>query len=94
MERKYNAIKISPADNVATVTLPIESGDTVCWLQDGAVAQIKAVTNVPQYHKISLSGIRSGEKVIKYGEIMAMATEDIPAGAHVHNHNVTSGVQS
>ena len=34
--------------------------------------------------------IHAGEAVIKYGSPIGLATVEIPAGAHVHTHNLAS----
>ena len=94
MEQKINAIVISSSDNVATVTSGIKSGETVRYLLGGVMNEITSVTDIPQYHKISLKDIDEGGKVIKYGETMAVATSPIKKGSHVHNHNVASEVSS
>jgi altronate dehydratase small subunit len=44
--------------------------------------------NIPFGHKVSLRDIEKGEKIIKYGEVIGEATEDIKAGSHVHVHNM------
>ncbi len=41
-------------------------------------------------HKIALREIKKDDNVIKYGEISGVAKEKIPAGSHVHVHNVKS----
>ncbi|MDD2573539.1 MAG: UxaA family hydrolase [Bacillota bacterium] len=43
---------------------------------------------VPFGHKVSLRDIKKGEKIIKYGEVIGEAIEDIKAGSHVHIHNM------
>lgn len=45
---------------------------------------------IPAGHKYALRPIACGETVIKYGEIIGRATQDIPAGDWVHTHNVKS----
>jgi len=45
---------------------------------------------VPLGHKIARTDIRAGNKILKYGAPIGVATADIPAGAHVHVHNVRS----
>jgi altronate dehydratase len=45
---------------------------------------------VPLGHKIARTDIRSGDKILKYGAPIGVATADIPAGAHVHVHNIRS----
>ncbi len=39
---------------------------------------------------MALRIIRAGEAVIKYGSPIGLATAEIPAGSHVHTHNVAS----
>ncbi len=45
---------------------------------------------VPAGHKYALRDITQGEYVIKYGEIIGKATQDIRKGDWVHTHNVKS----
>jgi altronate dehydratase len=77
---------ISERDNVATALQALEAGRQ---LEIGG-AMITAIDTVPSGHKIALTTIRSGEAVIKYGSPIGLATAEIPAGAHVHTHNLAS----
>ena len=43
-------------------------------------------------HKIAAREIKKGEDVIKYGFPIGKASEDIPAGARVHSHNLKSAL--
>ena len=45
---------------------------------------------VPIGHKIARGDIKAGDKILKYGAPIGVATADIAAGAHVHVHNVRS----
>ena len=45
---------------------------------------------IPAGHKFALREICKGEYVIKYGEIIGRATQDIAQGEWVHTHNVKS----
>ena len=45
---------------------------------------------IPAGHKYALQDISCGEYVIKYGEIIGRATQDIAKGDWVHTHNVKS----
>ncbi len=45
---------------------------------------------IPAGHKYALRAIACGEYVIKYGEIIGRATQDIAEGEWVHTHNVQS----
>ncbi|MCL2204646.1 MAG: altronate dehydratase family protein [Defluviitaleaceae bacterium] len=44
-------------------------------------------------HKIATQDIRAGAEIIKYGYPIGVATADIPAGAHVHSHNIKTRLQ-
>ena len=65
-------LQIPPADNVAVALAQIAAGD-------GFAAEA-----VPVAHKISLRFIAKGEKIIKYGHPIGVATVDIPVGHWVH----------
>lgn len=45
---------------------------------------------IPAGHKFALRDIKQGDYVIKYGEIIGCATQDIKCGEWVHTHNVKS----
>jgi predicted RecA/RadA family phage recombinase len=86
------AIQIDDRDNVATVTGDVRKGESVEILSpDGKVIlRAKPVDDIAFGHKLSLRRIREGEEIIKYGEIIGVASRDIPAGEWVHTHNVNS----
>ena len=48
--------------------------------------------NLNDGHKYALRDIKKGENIIKYGNPIGHATEDIPAGAHVHTHNAKTNL--
>jgi altronate hydrolase len=79
-------IVISAADNVATALESLEPGRVLEGI--GAVTVREAI---PRGHKIAVRPIAAGGAVTKYGSPIGVATADIPAGAHVHTHNVSSG---
>ena len=45
---------------------------------------------IPAGHKYALQAIDKGEYLVKYGEIIGRATQDIAVGDWVHTHNVKS----
>jgi len=77
---------ISERDNVATALQILEPG--LRLELHGAVVAVQEA--IPSGHKIALRTIRAGEAVVKYGSPIGLATAEIPAGAHVHTHNVAS----
>ena len=80
------ALVISERDNVATALQPLEDGRVL----DFGTAAVTVREAIPPGHKVALRRIGAGEEVIKYGSPIGLATADIPAGAHVHTHNVSS----
>ena len=79
-----DALKISETDNVAVALKALSGGAEV------TVGSRTVVIREPilAYHKFALEDIASGDRVFKYGEVIGEATADIPAGSHVHVHNV------
>ena len=83
-----NAMIIDSKDNVAVAIEPIAAGDTVTYLRDGKPVSLKAAEDITIYHKIATRDIQKGEPVVKYGEHIGIASQDIRIGEHVHVHNV------
>ena len=50
--------------------------------------------NLENGHKYALRKINKGERIIKYGMPIGIATEDITEGSHVHSHNMRTGLDS
>ncbi len=85
------AIRINKQDNVATALNEFVPGDIAQVIDsDGTVSQIYVREAIPFGHKFAIDEINSGAVVIKYGEIIGMATGNIIRGYHVHTHNVVS----
>jgi len=86
------AIQIDGKDNVATVTSEVEEGEAVEVLSpEGEVlVKPKVAGDVPFGHKIAFRGLGKGDEIVKYGEVIGVASEDISLGAWVHTHNVES----
>ncbi len=51
------------------------------------------LVDVTSGHKYAANAIKAGEKVIKYGFPIGVATADIAEGEHVHSHNVKTGLE-
>ncbi len=78
------------ADNVAVALADLKAEDTIEVEINGRSHKIRLKENIPYGHKVALLDIKKGSKVIKYGEVIGMATKDIPIGSHVHTHNIKS----
>jgi altronate hydrolase len=77
---------ISSRDNVATALHVLEPGLRL----ELSGSSVDVRESVPSGHKIALRTIHAGEAVVKYGSPIGLATIEIPAGAHVHTHNLAS----
>jgi altronate hydrolase len=78
------AVHLRPEDNIAVAARPLPEG---AELQHNGTA-LTVTGRIGLGHKIAVRPIARGEAVYKYGQIIGFAGTDIPAGAHVHVHNV------
>ena len=58
--------------------------------KDNVGVALDGMENIPAGHKYALRDIAQGEYVVKYGEIIGRATQEIKSGEWVHTHNVKS----
>ncbi|AEE96959.1 UxaA family hydrolase [Mahella australiensis] len=86
----YKALIINKDDNVAVALDNLSADDLVDIRCGEDVLYYKVIEAIPKYHKFAIMSIPARQKVIKYGETIGEATQNIPIGAHVHVHNVRS----
>lgn len=79
---KLVAIRLHPNDNVVVAARPLASGTAV------GIDAVCAIEPIAMGHKIASCAIPAGSPVIKYGQVIGVATCDIAAGAHVHLQNL------
>ena len=79
---------MEPDDNVATLLSDVKENDTVQILLGEESSEEQVKETIRFGHKFALKKIKKGENVIKYGEVIGRATQDIEMGYHVHIHNV------
>ncbi len=72
-------LRLNARDNLIVAIDPIDAGTTV--------QGVAATTRVMRGHKMAVSRIAKGEPVLKFGQIIGFASEDIAPGAHIHTHN-------
>lgn len=82
---EVNALVIHPRDNVAVVLEDVPEGGTV---RIAGGKTLRALEEIPCSHKVALVDLPRGAEVIKYGEVIGQAGEDIPRGSWVHTHNL------
>jgi altronate hydrolase len=83
-----NAVRIDVSDNVATVLRDVGERERIGW---GEGSEVVARESIPEGHKVALVDIAEGQVVRKYGYPIGHAGCDIPAGCHVHIHNLAKG---
>ena len=88
----YKAIAHKKGDAVAVAVADLSPGDRImARVLDGTQPVTVTVRDpIPLGHKVALVELGTGQDVIEYGERIGRTTQSIPAGAHVHVHNVTS----
>jgi altronate hydrolase len=85
---------------MASAAVVLDTRDSVAIAKDMLVPgtvlfegnrQLRIAQAIPGGHKVALRRVRSGEHVLRYGQIIGFATSDIEPGTHVHTHNLSSG---
>ena len=89
MELKL-ALKVDDLDNVATIFANGIVDGTEVEVRDkkGNTEVIRVHGDVPYGHKIALKDLTKGEPIMKYGECIGAASQNISKGDYVHVHNL------
>ncbi len=75
---------INESDNVAVALADIKAGEVH--------ENVTLVEDIAKGHKFAITFIEEGEQIIKYGNPIARATQNISAGEHVHTHNARTNL--
>ncbi len=81
-------ILINEKDNVCVALRDLKAGESV----SAKGLDVTLLQDIPRGHKIALCDLKTGENVIKYGFPIGHATTDIPAGSHIHIHNIKTNL--
>lgn len=86
------ALKVTDLDNVATIFANDITDGMEVEIRDkkGNSDKATVIGNIPYGHKIAIRDIKKDELIIKYGEEIGIATNDIKKGEYVHVHNLDS----
>jgi len=84
------AIVMDSKDNVATLLTDVDADDVVQVMMGDTATETTVQEKIQFGHKFAIEAITKGRDVVKYGEIIGQATQDIGKGQHVHVHNVES----
>lgn len=87
---KAKALVMNAADNVATVLEEVAPGTEVALTVGDEKLAVRVTEKIRFGHKFAIRAIPRGEPILKYGQTIGVATAEIPAGRHVHVHNLES----
>ncbi|MBX3479735.1 MAG: altronate dehydratase [Caulobacter sp.] len=82
LHRPAGAVRLHPGDNVVVATGRVAAGAVI--ESEG----IRVAQTIPGGHKIASRPIAVGSPVLKYGQVIGVATAPIGVGDHVHQHNL------
>lgn len=80
--KKY--LRINEKDNCIVALETINKGDVIL--------NVEAMEEIKKGHKMAIFDIEKGKDVIKYGNSIGRAKENIKAGEHIHTHNITTNL--
>ena len=87
---EIRAIVMKSSDNTATAVETIEPSSDVILDIAGKKISFHITQRIPFGHKFATRNIAKGESILKYGESIGIASDDIKIGQHVHVHNMES----
>ena len=83
-------VVLNAQDNVATCLTDMKAGQSLEMAVGTARERLTFTEDVAFGHKVALRSIEPGQEVLKYGEVIGVASRAIAAGQWVHVHNVES----
>ncbi len=82
-----STVRLSDADDLVVACRPLQPDEKIVVGDRHAVVR----DPIPAGHKVSIAPFAAGDAIRKYGQTIGFASRPIPAGSHVHSHNVTAG---
>ena len=76
-------LRLNARDNIVVAIDGLAPGATF----EGRTLSVR----VPRGHKVASAPIAKGEPILKFGQIIGFASDDIQPGTHVHTHNCSYG---
>ncbi|MEB3103885.1 UxaA family hydrolase [Ferviditalea candida] len=87
-EKQHKIVMMKPHDKVAVALEPLSAGTTVNVRNAETTLTVQLKDSIEFGHKFAVVPIAEGEDILKYGEVIGMATRAIEVGEHVHIHNL------
>ncbi len=79
MTTQPRVLRLQPNDSVVVAVDVVDQGKKA----EG----VTALARIPRGHKMATRLHAKGEPIVKYGQIIGFANEDIPPGSWIHTHN-------
>lgn len=85
-----DAIVLSTKDNVATALRTLQPDQVISLETPTGCVEVTALEAIPLCHKFAIEAIAVEQPILKYGEVIGVASQAVKPGAHVHVHNIKS----
>jgi altronate dehydratase small subunit len=83
-----DAIALHEEDSVATVLRAVAKGEDLVVGCPGKQIRLRALDDIPIYHKVALMDLPAGATVLKHGHWIGRTTTSAATGVLVHIHNL------
>jgi altronate dehydratase len=90
MSAGWDALALHPEDDVAVALHDLPAGTVIKIRRGDGFVTLCPSDPIELGHKVALRDIPAGDTMRKYGEAIGAARAQIPAGSHVHVHNIVS----
>ena len=81
---------IAAGDNVGTVVGDAAPAAIELPLIGAGEGAVRLRSPIPHGHKVALRALPAGAEVVKYGVVIGRLVQAVPAGEHIHTHNLES----
>jgi len=83
-------VLLNSDDSVVTALTELDSGTSLTVELVSGPLDVTVSSEIPYAHKIAVRAMTAGDPVVKYGEVIGIASQNIAPGDWVHVHNVES----
>ena len=84
---------LAPNDDVATALCDLAAGTEVALRCGDVARKVRLQQPIALGHKFATRAMSAGLRIRKYGEYIGRLTQDVAAGAWVHDHNLATSAQ-